>query len=364
MEHKSIHQNVGMAQPTVLFYQRRPRPLGNFSLEAIFEDVRIRLANDIKSTTRISHFYSNGFLRRCLIALDAWWHQKRLTHITGDIHFAALLLKRQNCILTVLDCGDLVGGRGWKQKLRKLVWFDLPVWKAAKITTISEAAKRDIVALTGCSESKISVIPVAISERFQRIEQSFNAACPRVLQVGCAINKNIERLAVALQGINCQLSIVGQPTASQLNALNQANIDFEYFPRLSDEEILEQYAASDIVAFASTYEGFGMPIIEAQTIGRVVVTSNCSSMPEVAGTGALLVDPLDVRSIREGIQRIISDSVLRESLIQNGFENAKRFDAETIAQQYLNTYIEFSGASHNHVSAAGPSDTANLRRAA
>lgn len=343
-----------MYRPTVLFYQRRPRALGNFSLESIFQDVRTRLSDEIESKTRVAPFCSNGFLRRVLITLDAWWHQKHLAHVAGDIHFAAILLKRQNCILTVLDCADLVQTKGWKRQIRKLLWFDLPVWKAARVTTISEAAKRDVIALTGCREEKIEVVPVAISEQFQRVDRSFNAACPRILQVGCAINKNVERLASAIAGIKCKLSIAGQPTSSQLTALEKSGVDFEYFPRLSDAEIREQYVAADVVAFASTYEGFGMPIIEAQTVGRVVVTSNCSSMPEVAGDGALLVDPLDVQSIRAGIQRVISDAATRDSLIRRGFENSKRFDAEIIAQQYLKVYREVSAGSQDLISETTP----------
>jgi glycosyltransferase involved in cell wall biosynthesis len=81
-----------------------------------------------------------------------------------------------------------------------------------------------------------------------------------------------------------------------------------------------------------------MPIIEAQATGRVVLTSNCSSMPDVAGNGALLVDPLSIKSMREGLEKLISDAALREKLIQAGFENVKRFDCETISEQYYEVY--------------------------
>jgi glycosyltransferase involved in cell wall biosynthesis len=81
-----------------------------------------------------------------------------------------------------------------------------------------------------------------------------------------------------------------------------------------------------------------MPILEAQTVGRPVVTSNLSSMPEVAGTAACLVDPLSVASIREGVQRVIQDAPYREGLIAAGFENVKRFQAETVARAYGEVY--------------------------
>lgn len=93
-----------------------------------------------------------------------------------------------------------------------------------------------------------------------------------------------------------------------------------------------------MVAFASTFEGFGMPIIEANITGRVVVTSNTSSMPEVAANAAEFVNPLDVEDIRRGFLKVINEDAYREQLIENGFTNAKRFNKQTIANQYFNLY--------------------------
>jgi glycosyltransferase involved in cell wall biosynthesis len=94
------------------------------------------------------------------------------------------------------------------------------------------------------------------------------------------------------------------------------------------------------VVFASTYEGFGMPIVEANATGRPVVTSNIGPMPEVAGSAACLVDPFDCSSIREGIVRVIGDADYRSHLVAGGFENVKRFQADVIAAQYAAVYRE------------------------
>jgi len=83
-----------------------------------------------------------------------------------------------------------------------------------------------------------------------------------------------------------------------------------------------------------------MPIIEAQAVGRVVITSNISSMPEVAGEAACLVDPYSVDSIRNGFIKLIQDEAYRNELISKGFINSKRFDGQLIANKYLDIYKE------------------------
>ena len=93
---------------------------------------------------------------------------------------------------------------------------------------------------------------------------------------------------------------------------------------VSDEAMFEAYSEADILLFCSTIEGFGMPILEAQTVGRVVVTSNISAMPEVAGDGACFVDPLSIKAIRAGIEQVLNDENYRNSLIINGLKNVKR----------------------------------------
>jgi glycosyltransferase involved in cell wall biosynthesis len=95
-----------------------------------------------------------------------------------------------------------------------------------------------------------------------------------------------------------------------------------------------------MLVFPSVYEGFGLPIMEAQLTGRPVLTSNLSPMKEVAGKGAMLTDPYDPQSIRAGIIKIIDDDVFREQMVQDGFENVKRFDPDIVAGQYASLYEE------------------------
>jgi len=159
-----------------------------------------------------------------------------------------------------------------------------------------------------------------------------------VLQVGTTENKNIERLAAALCGMPCRLHVVGALSARQLRALRDNRIDYVPSVGLSREQMAALYREADIVALVSTYEGFGLPIVEAQATGRVVVTSNAFSMPEVAGGAACLVDPLSVESIREGLIKVATDEAYRTRLIDAGFENVHRFRCNSIAEAYASLY--------------------------
>ncbi|HEY0679104.1 MAG TPA: glycosyltransferase, partial [Chitinophagaceae bacterium] len=210
-------------------------------------------------------------------------------------------------------------------------------------TAISKSTKEEILKHVTIDPAKIKVIYVAISERFKRKDRPFNSEKPRILQVGAAHNKNIPRLITALEGIPCVLVIIGKHNAEYEQMLREKNIAFEYKWGLSDEEILHQYEQADIIALASTYEGFGMPILEGQAVGRPVISANVFSMPEVAGDAACMVDPFDTASIRKGLLMIIQDKEYREGLVQKGFENVKRFHPQKIAMQYCELYKEIAG---------------------
>ncbi len=125
-------------------------------------------------------------------------------------------------------------------------------------------------------------------------------------------------------------------TTSYEQQLKASGISYSYRTNLSESEILAAYHQADIVSLVSTYEGFGLPIIEAQAIGRAVIAGNVASMPEVAGEGACLVDPHDVTAIRSGILRIINEPGYRNAIVEQGFQNVKRFDPQLIADSTWN----------------------------
>jgi len=169
------------------------------------------------------------------------------------------------------------------------------------------------------------VVPACIASHFQPCPKAFNTDCPRILHIGTAPNKNLPRLCEALRGLRCKLDVVGRLDSGHLEALERNQIDYENASGLSDAEMVDRYRHCDLVAFVSTYEGFGMPILEANTVERPIVAGNVCSMPEVAGEAACLVDPNDVASIRQGIERVIADAAYRDQLVEAGRSNRERF---------------------------------------
>jgi glycosyltransferase involved in cell wall biosynthesis len=329
--------------PEVTFYYRKPRPFGNYSVEFIFRDVSERLKNRIHAYAAISRYESKGLFRRLYISLEAIFRQRDVNHITGDISFIGIFLKRRKTIQTILDCGHVHASTGIKQFVLKLFWLTLPVKRCRYVTAISSATKTEILKYVHCDPDKIVVVPVAISESFKRMDKPFNKINPRILQIGTAPNKNIERLIEALKGLACTLVIIGRHNPLYEARMKEAGITYQYLSGLSNPEVKNQYEQADIVVLPSTYEGFGMPILEAQAVGRPVLTANLSSMPEVAGDAACVVDPYHVQEIRDGILKIISDDAYRNELIEKGFENIKRYNPEKIATEYFELYKSITG---------------------
>ena len=120
--------------------------------------------------------------------------------------------------------------------------------------------------------------------------------------------------------------------------LKNFKIEYKNLFQVSFQEVIKCYETSDIVSFVSFHEGFGMPIIEANTLGRPVVSSNVCSIPEVAGDAAVLVDPNNVGEIRSALCALIDDEEKWNEYVKRGLKNAKRFSIRNISMQYIELY--------------------------
>lgn len=321
----------------ISYFFRKPRP-GAYSIENLFLNLQRQYPTSVTYTNHFLSRHSSGFINRLLLCLEAFRLQEGINHITGDVNFTALLLKKGKTILTIHDVESLYRKNRLSNFLLRLFWLKMPIARVKWVTVVSQETKNKLVAHLQVNPNKVVVIPNIISQYFRYVAKPFSKAKPVVLQIGTKYNKNMERTIEALYQISCKFVVVGQLSEQQLLLLENYNIDYTNWVGINDEDLRGLYAQADIVTFVSLFEGFGLPILEAQATGRPVITSNCSSMPEVAGESALLVNPLDVFSIRQAVQDLIENDQLREELIAKGLENCKRYSNKVIAQQYLNLY--------------------------
>jgi glycosyltransferase involved in cell wall biosynthesis len=321
----------------VALFHRRPFPDLNHSVETVFDTIRDAFSDRVLASKIIVPWLSRGVWRRIGNMIAVRLRASEVNHVTGDIHYVTLLLPKRTTILTILDC-RITPRSAFARWLMTLLWFRLPVRRVAAITVISEATRQDLLRLTNCDPKIVHVIPCAVAPWFKHSVEEFNTTCPTLLQVGTAQNKNILRLCEALSAIRCRLVIIGKLTREQRAALASHDIEFTNLINLSRADLAAEYERCDIVTYVSTFEGFGLPILEAQVVGRPVVTSDLAPMNDIVGMGACLVDPFDVASIHSGIKRLITDASFRNEIVRAGRQNVARFAPTMIAQQYEELY--------------------------
>lgn len=260
-----------------------------------------------------------------------------IIHITGTEHYLIPFLCKHKIVVTVHDLGHLFNLNGFKRiKFWFMQVFSLKFAKA--VTCISNFTVKELNKAISIANEKVFIIPNEVDESFMFKEKTFNESCPVILHIGTRPHKNLSRTIKALSGIKCELRIIGEISVEDLDLLNGLNMNYKFLVNLSDDELLDEYYNADIINFPSLHEGFGMPIIEGQSVGRIVVTSDIEPMKSVAGNGAVLCNPYSIESIRNAYMKILKEAKYRKNIIVRGKENVKKYSLCFVTKQYFDLY--------------------------
>ncbi len=325
---------------SVTHYYRESRKTG-LSIEGIFGLVKECLRGNVV----IKDFYCDINRSRIGNTLQAKKYASEINHITGDVNFLLFGLRGRKNILTIHDVGhcDTLKKRNYIHYLiYKYFWYQFPLLYTDIVTVVSEFTKRTIIEYFNCPEHKIRVIPDPVKPVFQYSKKGALNEQPRILMMGTGRHKNLGNLIEAVKGTGYHIDIIGWPSDEELGKLDTYKVSYKVFNGLTDREVYERYKECDIMYNASFYEGFGMPIIEAQSVGRPVITSNIGAMKEVAGTSAVLVDPNKPEEIRVAIDRLVTDRKWYDEITERGRANIAPYQYESIAAQYLAVYNELA----------------------
>lgn len=326
---------------------RKPIKGKNFSTENFYFDLFKNLNNKkFEIEFKICPLTSSGIFNRVYLCFWAFFNQGNINHICGDINFISIFMSKKKTVNTFLDFYSMQRLRGLKKLIYKIFWIKIPFFKSGNIIAISKNTLRELNNYIDIKDKKkIHVIGISVSSNFKKkLKKKINKN-PKILVVGTSINKNILNIITSLKNIYCELILVGQLNDQIIYELNLNNIKYKNLVSIKMKKLIYEYYNSDMLLFPSNYEGFGVPILEAQTIGRPVITSNLEPMISIAGKGAFFVNPKKPKEISEAIKIIIKNKKLRLSKINKGFINVKRFKRSIILNEHLKVYKEVSNYS-------------------
>jgi glycosyltransferase involved in cell wall biosynthesis len=279
-------------------------------------------------------------------------------------HYVLPPLVPCRAVVTIHDCIHLMFPQYLPNRMA-YAYARGSLWAAARraerILTVSETSKADILRYCDVPADRIIVIYNAMDDRFatppgdeavQRVRERYQLDGPFALYVGnIKPHKNLERLIDAFDLVRrggferLELLIIGDqiskyPRLRRAVDKHKLHKHVRFLGFVPDDTLAALYRLATVFVFPSLYEGFGLPPLEAMASGTPVVTSNRSSLPEVVGDAAVLVDPYSAVSIAEGIQRVLSDASLRRTLSEKGLARARQFSWESSVQRIHDVYMD------------------------
>ena len=293
-----------------------------------------------------------------------WTLLRTRAGILHEPHYVLPPLAHCRSVVTIHDCIHLrfpqyLPKRGALAYAR--AQMGAAVRRSNRILTVSEASKRDILEFFNVAPDKVTVIYNGIDERFatppaedkiRAVEERYQLQGEFALYVGnVKPHKNVERLLDAFHVVrqsgldHLKLVVIGDEIskyAALRRAVHRYNLHkyVRFLGFLPDETLAVVYRLAAVFVFPSLYEGFGLPPLEAMACGTPVITSNVSSLPEVTGHAALLVDPYSADAIADAMWRVLTDTGLRSDLSARGLARAREFSWERSARRVREIYDE------------------------
>lgn len=349
--------------------------IGNYTYDLIAKLAEIDPVNDytflwpddnpfpgIPFTREYSYYFLPKDDERETLEMPYWLTREGVDvfHLTQN-GFRIPELKSCKIIVTIHDLIPYFLPEMVRPSFLKRFIHEMPyiVEQADRIITVSEASKADIITIFKIHPVKITVVPSAPSvayrllpkeETKRKLRNQYGIKKTYILYVG-GLNprKNISELIYAYSKIyrdlpdGQQLLIFG-PNGQHLDRLQLLvrSLNLEEMVRfpgfVPTEDLPVFYNGADLFVYPSLYEGFGLPPIEAMACGTPVITSNVSSLPEVVGDAAVQINPYDTLELADAIFRVLTDELLRESLIKKGLAHCRKYDWTRIARQILEIY--------------------------
>ena len=293
-------------------------------------------------------------------------------------HYVLPLLCRQRSVVTIHDCIHLLFPEYLPNRLAPRYAREMmgsAIRRSDLVLTVSEASRNDILSFyPSTNPDRVEVVPNAIDEailqdpgeeEMERVRERYQIRGRFILYAGnIKPHKNLERLITAFGRLkqrpgheDVKLLIIGDEVnkyGGLRRSVEAAGVrqDVRFFGFVPERTLAALYRLADAFAFPSLYEGFGLPPLEAMACGTPVVTSRISSLPEVVGDAALLVDPYDVEDIASGLERVLGDEALRAGLVARGRVRVKQFSWERSIGAIHAHYMKVLGVSVPAVAAA------------
>ena len=269
-----------------------------------------------------------------------------INHLIGDAQYGIIGLIGRISVLTIHDDYAIIKARrGWIDKIYKYIfWLWIPIRVADKILCITETTKLKIEKYVK-SNKMITLTNHCCGDMFLYQPKVLNKDCIHFLQIGTLPQKNLETTLKVLSKYTLpyRLCVIKPMTTKQYQLASALGVNYINKFGLTDQQIVEEYTKADIILFPSIYEGLGMPILEGQAVGRVVITTNKEPMKTISGgkEAAILLDnPLDTSEYMDKLVDIVDNEEKRELLIQNGRINAAKYCVTNIVESFIELYKE------------------------